>query len=130
MPSCQAERFSRPGRRSLLQQASSQTPVSTQPPTTTPTPGSSEVSCKIRNISLGDPCSRGDGEKAYSSGNKSQECFQPEAHGRTALALGAQLRGSLGWLGMRLWRKGHALGWEDYGGTRGLAGHGCHGEMG
>lgn len=80
-PSCQAARFSWPGRRSLLQLASSQTPVSAQPPTTTPTHGSSEVSCKIRNISLGDPCSRGDGEKACSSGNKSQRCFQLEAPG-------------------------------------------------
>ena len=43
--------------------ASSQTAVSAEPPTTIPTHRSSDVSCKIRNISHGDPFSRGDGER-------------------------------------------------------------------
>lgn len=47
----------------LLRLASSQTAVSAEPPTTIPTHRSSDVSCKIRNISHGDPFSRGDGER-------------------------------------------------------------------
>ena len=47
----------------LLWLASSQTAVSAEPPTTIPTHRSSDVSCKIRNISHGDPFSRGDGER-------------------------------------------------------------------
>lgn len=50
-------------RRSLLQPPSSQTPVPIKPPTTMPTHRSSEVSCKIRNISPSDPFSRGGKEK-------------------------------------------------------------------
>ena len=47
----------------LLRLASSQTAVSAEPPTTIPTHRSSDVSCKIRNISHSDPFSRGDGER-------------------------------------------------------------------
>lgn len=51
------------GGQPLLQLARSQTSVSAEPPTMIPTHRSLEVSCKIRNISHGDPFSRGDGEK-------------------------------------------------------------------
>lgn len=50
-------------RQSLLQPPSSQPAVSAKPPTTMPTHRSSEVSCKVRNISPSDPFSRGGKEK-------------------------------------------------------------------